>query len=81
MPWVARASRSAVAGATMMQSASWPSRTCGTRCASCHTSVATGLPDSASQVAAPTNLRAAEVGTTVTSQPVSVRPRRTSQAL
>ncbi len=43
-PCVARAIRSAVAGATRMRSASWPRRTCGTRCASVQTSVATGLP-------------------------------------
>ena len=39
-------------------------------------SVATGLPDSAAQVAAPTNCRAAAVGTTVTSWPASVRPQQ-----
>ena len=54
-PWAALASRSAVAGATTTRSAVWPIRTCGTSWTSVQTSVATGLPDSAAQVAAPTN--------------------------
>ena len=58
-PWAARASRSAVAGATTTRSAAWPIRTCGTSWASVQTSVETGLPDSAAQVAAPTNSSAA----------------------
>jgi hypothetical protein len=81
MPCVARAIRSAVAGATTMQSASWPSRTCGTRSTDSQTLVATGLPERADHVAAPTKLRDAAVGTTVTSQPDSASPRRTSAAL
>ena len=36
IPAAARAIRSAVAGATMTRSASWPSRTCGTSCTSSH---------------------------------------------
>ena len=66
-PWAAFAIRSAVAGATTTRSASWPIRTWGTSCTPVQTSVATGLPDSAAQVGAPTNSRAAAVGTTVTS--------------
>ena len=42
---------------------------------------ATGLPDSAAQVGAPTNSSAAAVGTTVTSWPDSVKRRSSSQAL
>ena len=41
-----------------------PSRTCGTSWTSSQTSVCTGLPDSASQVGAPTNCSADAVGTT-----------------
>ena len=66
-PWAARAIRSAVAGATTTRSASWPIRTWGTSWTSRHTSAATGLPERAAQVAAPTNSSAAVVGTTVTS--------------
>ena len=66
-PVAARASRSAVAGATITRSACWPSRTCGTWCTSSKTDVCTGLPDRAAQVAAPTNSSAAAVGITVTS--------------
>ena len=80
-PWAALASRSAVAGATTTTSADWPIRTCGTACTSAHTSVDTGLPDSAAHVGAPTNSSAAAVGTTVTSRPDSVKRRRSSQAL
>src|SRR5262249_28317089 len=46
-----------------------------------HTSVATGLPDSASKVAAPTNRSAASVGTTVTWWPASASSRTSSAAL
>ena len=56
-PCAARASRSAVAGATTTRSACWPRRTCGTSWTSVHTSVATGLPDRADQVGAPTKLQ------------------------
>ena len=70
-----------MAGATTTRSACWPIRTCGTRWTSVQTSLATGLPDRADQVAAPTNSSAAAVGTTVTSCPDSVRPRSTSQDL
>src|SRR5207342_64812 len=80
-PWAARAMRSAVAGATTTRSADWPIRTWGTSWASLQTSVLTGLPDSAAHVAAPTNCRAAAVGTTVTSWPLSVKRRSSSQAL
>ena len=80
-PCAALAIRSAVAGATTTRSADWPIRTCGTSCTSSHTSAETGLPDSAAHVGAPTNLRAAAVGTTVTSWPDSVRRRSSSQAL
>jgi hypothetical protein len=65
-PFAARASRSAVAGATTTREAARPIRTCGTSWTSCHTSVATGCPDRAAQVGAPTNSRAAAVGTTRT---------------
>ena len=61
------ASRSAVAGATTTRSACCPIRTCGTWSTPVHTSLATDLPESAAQVGAPTNSRAAAVGTTVTS--------------
>ena len=80
-PVAARASRSAVAGATTTRSVSWPSLTCGTRCASSNTPVCTGRPDSAAQVAAPTNSSAAAVGTTVTSCPAPWIRRSSSQAL
>ncbi len=80
-PVAARANRSAVAGATTTRSASWPIRTCGTDVMSDQTSVCTGLPDNADQVAAPTKFRAAAVGTTVTSCPASVSSRSSEQAL
>ena len=80
-PCAALASRSAVAGATTTRSADWPIRTCGTSWTFSHTSVATGLPDSADQVGAPTNCSAAAVGTTVTSWPDSVNRRSSSAAL
>ena len=80
-PWVALAMRSAVAGTTSTRSADLPSRTCGTACTPRHTVVETGLPDRAAHVASPTNFKADAVGTTVTSHPASVRPRKTSQAL
>src|SRR4051794_2316332 len=79
-PWAARASRSAVAGATTTRSACWPNRTCGTDGTSAKTPVRTGCPDSASKVAAPTNSSAAGVGRTRTECPVSVS-RRSSSAL
>ena len=66
-PAAARASRSAVAGATTTRSAVLPICTWGTRGTSDQTSVETGLPDRASHVGAPTNRSAAAVGTTVTS--------------
>ena len=53
----------------------------GPRGRSSHTSVATGLPDSAAQVGAPTKCSAAAVGTTVTSWPDSVNRRSSSAAL
>src|SRR5690349_14117211 len=80
-PVAARARRSAVAGATTTRSACWPIRACGTSVMSLHTSVCTGLPDSADQVAAPTKCRADAVGTTVTSWPPSVSSRRSEQDL
>ncbi len=66
IPWAARARMSAVAGATTTSSAARPIRTCGTSCASSQTSVATGRPESAAQVGAPTNRSAEAVGTTRT---------------
>src|SRR4051812_38399374 len=80
-PAAARASRSAVAGATTTRSAFWPMRTCATSGTSDHTSVVTGLPDSASNVAAPTKWRAPGVGTTRTSWPASVNARSRKAAL
>src|SRR4051794_13518843 len=80
-PMAARASRSAVAGATTTRSAFWPIRTWATSGTSDHTSVVTGLPDSASKVAAPTKCRAPGVGTTRTSCPASVNARSTKAAL
>jgi hypothetical protein len=65
-PVAARASRSAVAGATMTRSACWPSRTCGTSGTSSQTLVLTGWPERAAQVAAPTKRSASAVGTTLT---------------
>src|SRR3954447_4558332 len=56
-------------------------RTCATSGTSDHTSVVTGLPDSASKVAAPTKCRAPGVGTTRTSCPASVNARSTKAAL
>ena len=70
-----------MAGATTTRSADWPIRTCGTSWTFSHTSVETGLPDSADQVGAPTNCSAAAVGTTVTSWPDSVNRRSSSAAL
>ena len=78
-PCAARASRSAVAGATTTRSAVRPMATCGTSCASLHTSVTTGWPDSADHVGSPTKRSAASVGTTVTSWP-SARSRRSRVA-
>ena len=66
IPAAARASRSAVAGATRTRSAACPIRTCGTSDTPVHTSVVTGWPDSAAQVASPTNRSASGVGTTRT---------------
>ncbi len=66
IPAAARASRSAVAGATMTRSASCPIRTCGTWCTSSNTVVTAGWPDSAAQVAAPTKFSESGVGTTRT---------------
>ena len=66
IPAAARAIRSAVAGATTTRSADWPSRTCGTSETPVHTSAVTGWPDSAAQVASPTNRRESGVGTTRT---------------
>ena len=80
-PVAARASRSAVAGATTTRSACCPIRTCGTSVMSDQTSVCTGLPDSADHVGAPTKRSAASVGTTVTSWPASVSSRSSEQAL
>src|SRR3954468_18144348 len=56
-------------------------RTCATSGTSDQTSVVTGLPDSASKVAAPTKCRAPGVGTTRTSWPASVNARSTKAAL
>ena len=80
-PCAAFASRSAVAGATITRSACWPIRTWGTASTPVQTSVGTALPESADQVAAPTNLSADSVGTTVTSCPDSVKSLSSSQAL
>ena len=80
-PCAARDSRSAVAGATTTRSASWPSLTCGTAGTSANTPVCTGCPDSASNVAAPTNSSADAVGSTRTAWPVSVSRRSSSHAL
>src|SRR4051812_24383017 len=56
-------------------------RTCATSGTSDQTSVVTGLPDSASKVAAPTKCSAPGVGTTRTSCPTSVRARSRKAAL
>ncbi|CAM5486094.1 hypothetical protein STANM309S_04797 [Streptomyces tanashiensis] len=80
-PWAALASMSAVAGATTTRSAAWPIRTWGTSWTESHTSVETGLPESADQVAAPTKCSAESVGTTRTSWPDSVSLRSSSHAL
>src|SRR5215213_9234040 len=80
-PDAARASRSAVAGATKTRSISCPILTCGTRCASSNTEVCTGRPDNAAQVLSPMNSSAATVGTTVTSWPAPSRRRNRSHAL
>ena len=61
-PWAALASMSAVAGATTTRSAPCPMRTCGTSWTSSQTSVETGWPESADQVAAPTKFSADAVG-------------------
>ncbi len=65
-PVAARASRSAVAGATKPKSASAPRRTCGTSWTSSHGVVVTGWPDNAAQVATPTKRSESAVGTTRT---------------
>ena len=80
-PCAARASRSAVAGATTTRSASRPSRTCGTRRRPPTPSSRPACPDSAAQVGAPTNSSAAAVGTTVTSCPDSVSSRSSETRL
>ena len=80
-PVAARASRSAVAGATTISSASWPRRTWLTVCTSSKTLLLTGCPDSASHVATPTKRVAASVGMTVTSWPASVKSRRSDATL
>ncbi len=80
-PLAARASRSAVAGATTTRSACRPSLTCGTSWASSNTVVCTGWPDSAAHVVSPTNSRALRVGTTTTSCPASVNIRSSRHAL
>src|ERR1700722_6595269 len=81
MPAAARASRSAVAGATMTRSAVWPSFTCGTSATPVQTSVVTGSPDSASHVGAPTKRSASCVGITRTLWPLSLKRRSSSHAL
>jgi hypothetical protein len=81
MPAAARASRSAVAGATMTRSAVWPSLTCGTSATPVQTSVVTGSPDSADHVGSPTKRRASGVGITRTECPDSFSSRSSSQAL
>src|SRR3984885_9892246 len=80
-PAAARASRSAVAGATKTRSAVWPSRTCGTLCTSSQTPDDTGSPESAAQVASPTKRSASGVGATLTWCPASVSSRSSSQDL
>ena len=80
-PAAKRAIRSAVAGAITIRSASWPTRTCWTSSTRLNTSVSTGFPDSASNVAAPTKRSAFGVGTTFTLSPVSVNSRITPHAL
>src|SRR5690606_19726478 len=80
-PDAARASRSAVAGATTTRSAPWPSATCGTCSTSSNTWSVAGSPDSASQVGAPTKRSAAAVGTTRTRCPCSRSSRSSSTAL
>ena len=70
-----------MAGATTTRSAPCPMRTWGTSCTEVHTSVATGLPDRADHVGAPTKWSAAAVGTTVTSWPFSVKSRSSDAAL
>src|SRR5437588_5284295 len=59
----------AVAGAITTTSASCAMRTCRTLSGSSNTSVRTGLPESAANVASPTNLVAPAVITTCTSAP------------
>src|SRR3984893_3878010 len=81
MPVAARASRSAVAGATMTRSAVWPSFTCGTSATPVQTSVVTASPDSASHVGAPTKRSASGVGITRTPWPLSLNRRSSSHAL
>ena len=78
-PAAARASESAVAGATTTRSASRPRRTWLTDSTASKVSVRTGRPERASQVARPTKFRAAGVGTTSTRCPASVI-RRSSRA-
>src|SRR3954470_1317119 len=56
-------------------------RTCATSGTSDQTSVVTGLPESASKVAAPTKCSAPGVGTTRTSWPASVNSRSSRAAL
>ncbi len=57
-PDAARASRSAVAGATTTRSAVWPMRTWGTSVTASKTPVWTGLPERAAHVVSPTKVRA-----------------------
>ncbi len=82
MPDAYRAMRSAVAGATTIASAHWPSRVCGIGSPSSPNSeVLAGWAASALNVSGVTNWVAASVSTGATSHPASVRRRQTSTAL
>ena len=81
IPCAARAMRFAVAGATMMRSASLPSCTCASAASRSHREVRTGRRVNASKVTGPTNSRPAAVRTTSTAASISVSRRATVQAL
>jgi hypothetical protein len=80
-PCAMRATRCAVAGATMMRWASCGRRTWASARPGSHREVRTGRPVSASNVAGPTNSAALRVSTTSTEAPASVRRRASWQLL
>ncbi len=71
----------AVAGATMMRSAPWPSRVCGMGSGPSNKDVRAGSDASAENVSAPMNRCASSVRIGATWMPASTSRRHTSTAL